>query len=196
MEKALKHLKKDPVMRELIKKHGTLQVKKNRRNHLESLIRSIINQQLSDKAAATIYERFKNLFPDKSYPDPKRIIKIPDKKIREAGISFPKIKYIKGLCKAIVKREVDLDNIHKLTDEEVTEELTKLLGIGKWTSEMFLMSSLGRFDVFAIGDLGLRKAISILYKVDRDDLGKIEKISISWKPYRSIASRYLWRSLD
>lgn len=164
-------------------------------NLYENLIDSIISQQLSVKAAATISKRFKALFGE-TFPRPKQILEMPDEKIRECGISYSKIKYIKGICEAIEKGELDLEKLPNLSDEEVIAELTKLKGIGRWTAEMTLMFTLKRLDVFSMGDLGLRNAVAKLYNVDRDDLKKIEEISGNWKPYRTLASRYLWKSLD
>jgi len=188
------NLNKDPVMKRLIKKHGELEWDWEV-DLFSDLIESIINQQLSDKAAATIFKRFKSLF-GKKFPKPEEILKLSDEKIRESGISFSKIKYIKGICEAIKKGELELDKLDSLSDEKVVEELVKLKGIGQWTAEMMLMFSLKRMDVFSVGDLGLRTAVSKLYKIDRSDVKKIEEISLRWKPYRTIAARYLWRSLD
>lgn len=160
------------------------------------LIEAIINQQLSSKAGETIFNRFKGLFKKESFPTPVDIASMPDEIIRTCGISFTKITYIKGICKAIQERTLDLENLHVLSDEDVIEELTKLKGIGRWTAEMILMFSLKRMDIFSMGDLGLRTAVAKLYKVDRDDHKVIEAIALQWRPYRSIACRYLWKSLE
>ena len=162
-KKALLHLKKDLVMKKLIKKHGELEWDWGV-DLFSDLIESIINQQLSDKAAATIFKRFKGLFGKKKFPKPEDILKLSDEKIRESGISFSKIKYIKGICEAIIKGELELDKLDSLSDEKVVEELIKLKGVGQWTAEMILMFSLKRMDIFSVGDLGLRTAVSKLYK--------------------------------
>ena len=124
------------------------------------LVQTIINQQLSDKAADTIYKRFKNLMPE---VNPENVLKIKDEKIRAAGISYSKIKYIKGVAEEIVSGKLDLKKFDKQTDEIVMEELVKLNGIGPWSAEMFLMFSLGREDIFSAGDQGLKNAIKKLY---------------------------------
>lgn len=195
MNKALRHLKKDPILHKIIKGYK-LEELDGKVNLFEDLIESIINQQLSGKAATTIFNRFKLLFRPKKFPKPEQILKVSDDKIRACGISYPKIKYIKGICEAVANGSLDLKKIKTLVDEEVIIELTKLKGVGRWTAEMILIFSLKRPDVFSVGDLGLRNAVSRHYKVDRNNLKKIEEISLAWKPYRSYASRLLWKSLE
>lgn len=193
MDKAIRHLNKDLVLRKIIKKYQIEELN-GESDLFQDLIESIINQQLSGKAATTIFNRFKNLLKNKLTPQ--RVLKLSDKKIRNCGISYPKIKYIKGICRAIVDKTLDMKKVQRLSDEEVIIELTKLKGVGRWTAEMILIFSLKRPDVFSIGDLGLRNAVSRHYKINRDNLKKIELISKKWSPYRSFAARYLWRSLD
>jgi DNA-3-methyladenine glycosylase II len=118
-----------------------------------------------------------------------------DDELRAVGFSYAKAKYVKDICRSVVEGEIDFESLRNLPDEDIIAELIKIKGVGRWTAEMFVMFSLGREDVFSLGDLGLRNAIAKLYGVDRDDLKKIEKISQAWKPYRSLASRYLWSSL-
>lgn len=196
-EKVKKHLSVDPVMQKLIKKHDLAPIVQNFSGSklFCDIIESIISQQLSVKAADTIFKRFLFLFGNK-FPILKQILSKSDDDIRSCGISYSKIKYIKGVAQAVLDKKIDLDNLHNLTDEEVINVLVALKGIGRWTTEMLLIFSLAREDIFSLGDIGLRNAVSRLYNVDRDDLKGIEKISRSWSPYRSLASRYLWRSLD
>ena len=212
-KKALAHLKKDPILRKIIKEYQIEELD-GETDVFQDLIESIINQQLSGKAAATIFGRFKSLFKRKTFPAPQQILKVSDEEIRKCGISFSKIKYIKGLCQSIIKKELNIKKLTELSDEEVIVELTKIKGIGKWTAEMILIFSLKRLDVFSAGDLGLRTAVSRLYKrefessalkrkfsssaykVQREDKKKIEEISKRWSPYKSLAARLLWRSLD
>lgn len=189
------HLEKDPVLKKLIERYEFPALKTSE-NLFFDIIDSIVSQQLSIKAGSTILGRFKNVFNGKAFPNALDILSTPDEKIRECGMSFAKIKYIKGIAEAIVQKTLDLQKLYELQDEGVIEELTKQKGIGRWTAEMILIGSLGRMDVFSVGDLGLRTAVSRLYNVKRDDLKKIESISLMWKPYRTIASRYLWKSLD
>jgi DNA-3-methyladenine glycosylase II len=160
------------------------------------LVESIIGQQLSGKAADTIFGRFKKLFP-KEQITPDYLLKIPDKKIRDAGISFSKISYIKGIAKAVKDKEIDLDKLEKLSDQEVIDELVKLKGVGEWTAEMFLMFSLLRTDIFSTGDLGLQNAVVKLYGLKEKPTKKeLLEISAKWSPHRTLASRYLWQSLN
>lgn len=191
---AHKHLSKDPVMKILIDTYE-LPGWSYEKNLFLELVGSIIGQQLSVKAGDTIEKRFHALFVQ-SIPTPENILKISDETLRGCGLSYGKIRYIKGVCEAVVSGEIDLESMRSWKDEEIIEKLITLKGVGRWTAEMFLMFSFGREDVFSLGDLGLRNAVAKLYKVDRDDLQSIEKISKQWEPYRSLASRYLWKSLD
>jgi DNA-3-methyladenine glycosylase II len=196
MDEALKHFKKvDPKLYEL-----ALQIKLSDtpkpEDYFIDLVDSIISQQLSGKAAATIFGRFKKLFPQEKIT-PEELLKIEDQTIRAAGISFSKIKYIKGIAKAVIDKEIDLKSLDELSDEEVIKELTKLKGIGQWTAEMFLMFTLGRKDIFSAGDLGLQNAMIKIYKLEgKLDKQKLLEISAKWSPHRSIASRILWKSLE
>lgn len=167
---------------------------KYERKLYEALLSAIVGQQLSVKAADTIWKRVEALLNNDFTPE--NILKTQDEKLREAGMSWAKIKYVKGIAEAFSRNLIDEEKIINLSDEEIIEELTKLKGVGRWTAEMILIFTIGREDVFSMGDLGLRNAVSKLYGVDRDDLKKIEEIAVKWSPYRSIASRYLWMSLD
>jgi DNA-3-methyladenine glycosylase II len=193
-DKAHKVLSKDPIMKNLIQMHG-LPGWDYEGDLMYELIDAIIGQQLSVKAAATIRKRFYDLFGD-TKPTATQIMEKEDDELRAVGFSYAKAKYVKDICRSVVEREVDFEKLRDLPDEEIIAELIKIKGVGRWTAEMFIMFSLGREDVFSLGDLGLRNAVARLYKVDRDDLKAIEKISLQWKPYRSLASRYLWKSLD
>lgn len=193
LKKAQKHLSKDLVIKKLIKTHGLLDFGFGG-DPFEELVYSIIGQQLSDKAAATIYKRVIETIKSNP-PTPSAILAVDDEKLRGCGISYSKISYIKGLSRAVKEKKLILEKLLEMEDEEVITELIKLKGIGRWTAEMFLIFNLKRVDVFSMGDLGLRTAVAKLYGVSRDDIKTIEKISLSWKPYRSIAARYLWKSL-
>lgn len=191
---ALNHLKKDPVISQLIEKLDE-PIPAQEVNLYLDILDSIVSQQLSVKAAATIFKRFIALFSS-PVPSPQEILQKSDEELRSAGLSYQKIKYIKSLAQAIQDKSLDLEKLKSLSDEEVIVELTKIKGIGRWTAEMILIFSLQRQDVFSVGDLGLRTAVATLYNVNREDLKTIEEISKSWSPYRSLASRYLWKSLD
>lgn len=195
MKKALEHFKKtDPTLFTIAKKIELTNLVKPS-DYFIDLVDSIISQQLSGKAAATIFGRFKKLFKDEKIT-PKQLLKIPDDAIRNAGISYSKIKYIKGIALEIKNKKLNLKNLEKLSDEEVIDELIKIKGIGRWTAEMFLMFTLLREDIFSIGDLGLKNAIIKHYKLKKVTNEKLLKISKKWSPHRTIASRILWKSLE
>lgn len=163
------------------------------KNPYESLVEAIITQQLSGKAADSISGRFKSMYP--RYPRPADVLKTSDAKLRRAGLSKMKVSYIKDLSKKIETREIRIRSLEEKSDEEVVEELTKVKGIGRWTAEMFLIFSLGRLDVLPVGDLGLRKGVQRLFSLDElPDAKKIEELAEGWRPYRTVATWYLWKS--
>lgn len=184
----------DPILNKLIKKYPAPKFSDQTDKLYENLIESIVSQQLSVKAADTIYKRFLELFRKKSFPTPKQILAMPDETIRTAGISFMKISYIKSVADAFLSDLIDVKKIKKMSDEEVIAALTQIRGVGKWTAEMTLMFTLGRPDIFSLGDLGLRNAITKLYGIT--DKEKMLTLSETWKPHRSNACWYLWRSLE
>jgi len=185
-------LQKDPVMRRLIKQHSLLPLEK-KTNLFAALTYEIIGQQLSGKVARVIYKRLLDLFGGK-LPEPKQILRIDGKKLRSCGCSWAKVKYLKSLAECVNSGQLNLKSLYKLPDKEVYEQLLKVKGIGPWTAEMFMIFTLHRPDIFSVGDLGLRTAVSRLYGVRRDNLKKIEEISERWRPFRSFACRYLWKS--
>lgn len=194
-QKAFLHLKKDPVMASLIKRYPE-PIWVSKPVLYDQLIESIIGQQLSEKAGDTISRRFKALFQLTSIAAPELILEMKDEVLRSSGISYSKIKYIKGIAEAMKAGQLNYDQLIVLSDEEVITELTKLKGVGRWTAEMTLIFTLQRPDIFSMGDVGLRNAVAKLYHVDRDDQSAIANIAAQWKPYRSIACRYLWKSLE
>ncbi|PEZ76489.1 DNA-3-methyladenine glycosidase [Bacillus sp. AFS017274] len=161
-----------------------------------ALIKSIIGQQLSVKAAATISSRFFNLLNNKV--DPYTIENISDEDIRIVGISKQKITYIRDLCSKIKLNEITLSGLDALSDTEVIETLTKVKGIGSWTAEMFLIFSLGRDNILSLGDVGLQRACKWLYNVEKEVNPKqyLKEKGRFWEPYSSIASLYLWDAID
>lgn len=185
---------KDPVLKKLIKKYEAPAFEDRSNNLLQSIIRSIIGQQLSGKAADTIYNRFLLLFKNKNFPKAKEIIKIDVEKLRSAGMSYSKTSYIKNAAKAFEEKQIDIKKIKKMSDERVIKELTRIKGVGNWTAEMILIFTLKREDVFSLGDAGLRRAIKNLYEIESEK--EILKLSENWKPKRSFACWYLWRSLE
>jgi DNA-3-methyladenine glycosylase II len=196
MDEATNYLsKKDSILAEIIKKVPPFERHKAR-NYFEALLESIVSQQLSVKAADTIWARFLLLLPDQELTA-ENVWEVPDQKIRDAGISWSKIAYIKDLAKKTMESGILFEQFEIMSDEEIITELVKVKGIGRWTAEMFLMFAMERPDVFSYGDLGLRRALQKWYEFDHEPTQEeAEKVANQWKPYRTIACRYLWRSLE
>lgn len=196
VKKALSHFKKaDQVLYSVTLKLEVPELNP-RSDHFYSLVRAITNQQLSGKAADTIYGRVLKLLP-KEKLEPKEILKLSDDTLRSAGLSYGKISYLKDLATRTVEKKIPFHTFEKLSEEEIILELTKIRGIGRWSAEMFIMFHLARPDVFSYGDLGLRNAIQKLYKLKGHPTEKEAlEISAKWSPFRTYASRILWMSLD
>jgi DNA-3-methyladenine glycosylase II len=193
-KQAIKFLKRDPKLAKIIKHVGSYDIS-IMKNPYESLIEAIITQQLSGKAAESISKRFRKLFV--RFPKPADVIKMPDSKLRSAGLSGMKVKYIKDLSEKIESKELKIRSLKNMTDEEVIMQLTQVKGIGRWTAEMFLIFSLGRLDVLPVGDLGLKKGIRSLYSMpDLPEKDEIEELAEKWRPYRTVATWYIWKSLN
>lgn len=194
--KAIEHLKSaDPILAGLFDIYPPV-ILRPHTDYFQSLAEAIISQQLSDKAATTIVNRFHALFPKTNFPSPKQVLRKSDADLRSVGVSGAKVSYIKNLAQAIEDKTVHFKDVAKATDEQIIEMLVKVKGIGRWTAEMFLIFSLGRADVFSFGDLGLRNAVKKLYRLRQDPSPKqLKKISARWQPYRTCASLYLWASL-
>lgn len=189
------HLNKDQRLAKLIRTIGNYEIRITK-NKYESLVEAIITQQLSGSAAKSISKKFRNMYSTR-FPKPIDVIKTSDTRLRRAGLSKMKTEYIKDVSKKIESRDLQLSKISKLSDEEVVAELTKIRGIGRWTAEMFLIFTLGRLDILPVGDLGLRKGIQKLYsmpEIPKDE--EIRKIAEKWRPYRTIATWYIWKSLQ
>lgn len=184
----------DPILENLAKQYPAPKFINKSEFLFESLIESVISQQLSVKASDTIFGRFKALFKTKTFPKPQEVLTMEDETLRSAGISYGKISYIKAIAKAFEGKQLDHNKLAQLSDEEVIVELTKIKGIGRWTAEMTLIFTLNRPDIFSLGDLGLRNAITKLYGIT--DKKEMLALSERWKPHRSTASWYLWRSLE
>lgn len=198
MDKALTHLSAhDPVIARLIAKFPAPAFTAHS-NYYHELVDSIISQQLSVKAARTILGRFKDLF-DGEFPSPEQILTKDIEQLRSAGLSRPKAGYMQDLARKIIDGTVTFDTLDSLSNDEIIEELTKVKGIGVWTVHMFLMFCMGRLDVLPTGDLGIRNGIKQLY--DYDHLPEPRDIELlaeanGWHPYESVASAYIWKSLD
>jgi DNA-3-methyladenine glycosylase II len=189
-------LRRDPVLAALIRKHGECGLAKAQRTeHFSALVRAITGQQLSTKAAATIFSRLVALMPDGVTPA--ALSSLTDEQMRAVGMSRQKISYFRDLCDKASSGVVPLDALDALSDEEVITALTAVKGIGRWSAEMFLMFRLHRPDVLPVDDLGIVNAVKNVYKLrKRPTAERIRKLGEAWRPYRSVASWYLWRSLD
>ena len=196
--KALAHLRKnDPVLAKIIAEVGPCRLKPNAEGtHFDHVVRAIVYQQLSGKAAATIHGRVKALFGGRN-PTPQELLSTPEESLRGAGLSRQKLGYLRDFAQRIVEGEVPIDSLHELDDEAVIEALTKVKGIGRWTAQMFLMFRLGRPNVLPTVDLGINKAVMRAYGLRRMPKPKqLLKIGASWAPFATVACWYLWRSLE
>ncbi len=193
---ATKHLaRKDPVMRALIKQIGPCELKPGARgDHFTTILRAIVGQQLSAKAAETIFQRVAALHPNGRKIAPSDILNTPDATLRAAGLSNAKTLYVKDLAAHCESGELNFAKLVRKPDEEIIDALVAVKGVGRWTAEMFLIFRLGRPDVWAIDDLGLRNAVKNLYGIEPTKPNLIA-VAEPWRPWRSVASWYLWRSL-
>jgi DNA-3-methyladenine glycosylase II len=190
-------MRRDPVLATAIKQIGPCRMaERQRKDHLSALVGAIVSQQLSTKAAATIYGRLVALFPEGQSLNAEAIAAQSDTALRGVGLSSQKIGYMRDLSSRIVDGRLQLDALDSLADEAVIERLTEVKGFGRWTAEMFLMFRLHRPDVLPVGDLGIVNAIQRLYRLrKRPDPKRIQKLGEAWKPYRSVACWYLWQTL-
>ena len=162
------------------------------------LLNSIVSQQLSVKAADTIFKRFIALFTE-SYPAPQHVLDIDAEILRGCGLSYQKATYIKNIAAYWINNKDAMKDWLSMSDDEIIAELTPIKGVGKWTVQMILMFRLNRLDVFPIDDLGIRQGMVKMYNVEetgKDLIKKLHEISESWRPYRSIACRYVWKYKD
>ena len=190
-------LRRDPVLASLIRQHGPCRIADAlRADHFSALVRAIVFQQLSTKAASTIHGRLVGLMPE-GRMTPAALAAVREEQLRAAGISRQKAMYLRDLCEKLTSGEVQLEGVDALDDEDVIAALTKVKGIGRWTAEMFLMFRLHRPDVLPVGDLGIVTAVQKVYGLrKRPTPDRLRQLAEPWKPYRSIACWYLWRSLD
>ena len=190
-------MRRDPVLGAVIKTIGACGLAdRQRKDHLSALVGAIVSQQLSTKAAATIFGRFLALFPDAVLTDAAAIAALDDAALRGVGLSGQKVSYLRDLSARIMDGRLQLSELDELPDEQVIERLTAVKGFGRWTAEMFLMFRLHRPDVLPVGDLGIVNAVQRLYRIrKRPDPKRLLKIGEAWRPYRSVACWYLWQSL-
>ena len=187
----------DNKLAPIIKSSGPCRFKPHK-DHYGELVGSIVGQQLSAVAAGTIWRRVLGLF-DGKMPSPEQLIKIDDQKLRDAGLSWPKVRYVKDLAQHILDGRLDLDHISTMPNEQLIEQLTAVKGLGEWSAHMFMMFGLGRLDILPVGDLGIRKAMMNLYGLkELPDQARMITIANQnhWHPYESVAAWYLWQSLD
>lgn len=196
--KAIRHLREnDPTLAGLIDRIGPCRLKpQTDLSHFESVARAIVFQQLSGKAAATIHGRFAGLFPDQQ-PTPTHLLTLEDGALRTAGLSRPKVKYLRDLASRVTSNELPIDTLHEFADDEILGHLTRVKGVGVWTAQMFLLFRLGRPDVLPDLDLGIQKAVQLAYRLrKRPTPERVRTIGAKWAPFRSVATWYLWRSID
>jgi 3-methyladenine DNA glycosylase/8-oxoguanine DNA glycosylase len=197
---ALRHLRRsDPRLAKAIAQVGRCGLEFTPTDSpFHSLLRAITYQQLSGKAAGTIHGRVVALFPAEHGPHPELLLGLPDTVLRSAGLSRNKVLAIRDLAaKALDGTVPEIRHLRKLPDEEIIERLTQVRGIGRWTVEMFLISTLGRPDVLPVTDLGIRKGLQRVYDMKRlPAYSTVERAGRAWSPYRSVAAWYLWRAAD
>jgi len=193
----------DPTMAALIERMGKLDIATRLRRRKEerpadaygALLRAIVGQQLSTKAARTIYLRVLDLFGGTT-PTPEQLLEASEEDLRGCGLSGRKTEYVRDLARHVLSGELELDRLPDLDDEQVIEEIVAVRGLGRWTAEMFLLFHLQRPDVLSGGDLGIRKAIQVEYDLEEMPTPtQVLEIGEPWRPHRSLASLYLWESL-
>lgn len=200
-DEVLDHLTRaDDVMAALIEQHGPLDLEARRRGRPDdaygALLRSIVGQQLSVKAARSIYGRLVDLFGG-STPAPRELLDADPETLRTAGLSRPKVSYLRSLAQHVEDGELHLDSLDDMGDDEVIAELTAVKGLGVWTAHMFLIFRLARPDILPVGDLGIRRAVERHYGLEGlPDAETLERLGERWRPYRTLACLYLWHSLD
>jgi DNA-3-methyladenine glycosylase II len=190
----------DPIMAGLIDMCGVIssppRKKADPQEHYGALLHAVVNQQLSVKAGAAIYGRLTERFGGQT-PTPEQLLEDDPEELRLAvGLSRSKVGFMRSLAEHILSGELELERLDQLSDEDVMAELVAVKGIGEWTAHMFLMSHLHRPDVMAPGDLGIRRAIERAYSLEEPDRETIERLAERWRPHRTLACRYLWRSLN
>ena len=188
----------DPILVPIIAQAGIPTIIPHK-NYYPALVESIVSQQLSVKAAATILKRFLDLFPDNDFPAPGQILSKDIEELRSVGLSRQKGTYIQDLAVKVIEGTVQFEHFDNLTNDQVVKELTQIKGVGVWTVHMFLMFCMGRMDVLPTGDLGIKNGIFSLYRLkEKPTPEQMEAIAKknNWHPYETVASWYIWHSLD
>jgi len=197
MQRAIAHLKKvDPILGEIIDRVGPCKIQYLEPD-FETLIRSIVFQQLSGKAARAIFARFQNAVGSGSRMLPREVLGLTSGQMQALGLSRQKVKYIRDLAEKTEAGLIEFSRLAAVSDDEVIQHLTTVKGIGLWTAQMFLLFALRRPDVLATGDLGIRSAIRRVYRLRKmPSPAKVERLAAKWHPHCSVACWYLWRSAE
>lgn len=187
--------KNDERIAEVMDRHGVIRFKPEG-EIFESLVESILSQQLAGAAASAITKKVRAIYPDGRLV-PEAVHRTPARKLRAAGVSPQKLSYLKDLSKRVVKGEIDLESLRTMEDDEIISVLDEVKGIGPWTVQMLLIFTLGRTDVLPVDDFGIRKGVQQIYSMkEMPRKAEIEKLAEKWRPYSSVASLYLWRHKD
>jgi DNA-3-methyladenine glycosylase II len=190
-------MRRDPVLAPVIRKYKQRSILDGpAMDPFSALVRTITSQQLSTKAAATIHRRIVDLMPA-GVATPEALERISDEQLRAAGLSRQKIAYVRDLARHAVSGDLPLHTLNALSDDDVIAAITRVKGLGQWSAEMFLMFRLHRADVLPVDDLGIVTAVLRLYGLrKRPKPDRLRKIAEPWRPYRTVACWYLWRSLE
>jgi DNA-3-methyladenine glycosylase II len=194
---AIRHLRRaDPRLREVIGRVGPCTLRP-RPHAFRCLVEAIVAQQISGKAATAILARFRLLFPGGRFPNPAQVLVTGPDRLRGAGLSNQKAIYVRDLAARFLDGTVRPNRFARQTDDEIVEQLIQVKGVGRWTAEMFLIFCLNRPDVLPVDDLGLRKAAQQVYRLPRlPDADTLSRLAEPWRPYCTVATWYLWRSLE
>ena len=196
---AIKHLSAtDPVLSGVIAKGREIAPRPHEDLYL-ALLRAIVSQQISTKAAAAIWKRFQALFPPEGYPEPREVLTLTEDELRAAGLSRQKAGYLKAIAEYNERGLLDYEHLTSLSEEAFTLHLTAIKGVGRWTAQMLQMFALDQPDVFSEGDLGVQNAMRRLYGLEETGRAMQKRMLIiaeAWRPYRTLACKYLWQSLD
>ena len=196
---AIQHLSAtDPLLGNLIARGRAIEPRPHEDLYL-ALLRAIVSQQISTKAAAAIWKRFQALFPPEGYPEPREVLAMSEDELRAAGLSRQKAGYLKAIAEYNERGLLDYEHLTSLSEEAFTQHLTAIRGVGRWTAQMLQMFALDQPDVFSEGDLGVQNAMRRLYALEETGRALQKRmllIAENWRPYRTLACKYLWQSLD
>ena len=193
---ALKHLRTDPKLALLIERHGAPKFRPAR-DSFRALTESIIYQQLSGKAASAIFDHFLDIFPNRRFPSPEELLKVSHQRLRKAGLSNQKAAYVHDLAQKFCDGTIQPREFKTMSNEDISQHLIQVKGVGQWTADMFLMFALNRPDVLPVGDLGIRKGFKKMFNLRKDPSPeKMIALAESWRPYRTVASWYVWRATE